>query len=40
MKVQIPWAHLEDSDLVPLGGTRESIFVVVVVIVFTGVPDD
>lgn len=23
MKVQIPWDHLEDSDLVPLGGTQE-----------------
>ena len=25
--VQIPWPHLEDSDLVPLGGTQVYVFV-------------
>lgn len=27
VKVQIPWPHLEDSDLVPLGGTQVYVFV-------------
>lgn len=34
MKVQISWAHRSDSDVVPLGGTQEYVFVL------TGVPDD
>jgi len=35
VKVQIPWAHLEDSDLVPLGGTQEYVFVFLLVFQMT-----
>lgn len=35
VKVQISWAHLENSDLVPLGGTQEYVF-----FFKTGVPGD